>query len=327
MRCGRHKTLIKEFVSAGFEKIHIDTSMRLAGDEKNAELSDETIAQRGACLCEAAEKTYEDIFGKSSEVLYVLGSEVPVPGGTGAEEEALSVTSPEDFKRTYYAFEKAFKNKGLEKAFGRVMAFVVQPGVEFGVDEVQEYDGAKAADLMGCLSEYPGMAFEGHSTDYQTYKYLCRMARDGVRILKVGPELTFSLREALFALDMINKQLSPGEGFAEAMEKAMTGNPAYWEKYYGGTSSQQKLMRKFSYSDRWRYYAGDAAIKDAVNALFESMDEKQIPLPLLSQFLPKQYEIIRNRGVSFAAEELAKEHIKLVIDKYYRAVSGNEQVE
>ena len=250
---------------------------------------------------------------------------MPVPGGVGGEDETLSVTTPKDFKRTYSAFLDAFQKEGLEEAFSRVIAFVVQPGVEFGTDEVHEYDGEKAAALMACLKEYNGIAYEGHSTDYQTYESLKSIASDGVRILKVGPELTFALREALLALDMINKELSPGEGFMEAMENAMKGNTVHWEKYYRGTQEHKKLMRKYSYSDRWRYYAGDAAVKEAVDALFESFDKKRIPLPLISQFLPGQYETIRNRSTSFSAEELAKENIKFIIDKYYRAVSGDKQ--
>ena len=50
------------------------------------------------------------------------------------------------------------------------------------------------------LKEFPDICFEGHSTDYQTATDLYNMVTDGSAILKVGPALTYGLREALFSL-------------------------------------------------------------------------------------------------------------------------------
>ena len=50
--------LVRQFVLAGFTKIHLDTSMRVADDDLQARLSDEVIAERGARLCKAAEAAY-----------------------------------------------------------------------------------------------------------------------------------------------------------------------------------------------------------------------------------------------------------------------------
>lgn len=52
------------------------------------------------------------------------------------------------------------------------------------------------------------MVYEAHSTDYQTQTAYQELVRDHFAILKVGPALTFALREAIFALAQIEQELS-----------------------------------------------------------------------------------------------------------------------
>jgi len=312
--------LIREYVKAGYEKIHIDTSMKLASDRKDKILSDETIARRGARLCSVAEEAFEEAFGKKSDLVYVVGSEVPVPGGTTLGDDELHVTSPEDFRRTKEAFESAFMEKNIESVFSRVIAFVVQPGVEFSDDKIDEYNSEKAEKLIGELKKNTGLAFEGHSTDYQTAEKLKEMVLDGVRILKVGPELTYALREGLFAIDYMLEQFIEMGGFVEAIEKAMMDNPANWEKYYSGTEFEKKIKRKFSYSDRWRYYANEPEVEGAVIKMFNDFEDCDMPLNILSQFMPSQYGKVRNGEFAMKAEVLVEDKVKEVLDKYYSAV-------
>jgi len=312
--------LIEAYVKAGFEKIHIDTSMRLASDPIDQPLSDEVIARRGARLCKVAEQAYMAAFGKPSELIYVVGSEVPIPGGTQSAHEELTVTSPEAFEATYQAFKAAFESAGLDEAFERVAAVVVQPGVEFGDDSVDEYDREKAKTLMAKLKTFDHIVFEGHSTDYQTRKALKEMTEDGVCILKVGPELTFALREGLFALQFIENELNGEADFIGTLERLMLDQPGYWQKYFTGTEEQIALKRKYSYSDRWRYYASQQALKNQINLLFSSLDRKQIPLTLLSEFMPAQYIKVREGRLQNRCEELVKDKVKDIISKYHQAV-------
>jgi len=312
--------LIEAYVKAGFEKIHIDTSMRLASDPTDQPLSDEVIARRGARLCKVAERAYVDTFGKPSELIYVVGSEVPIPGGTQSAHEELTVTSPEAFEATYQAFKSAFGSAGLHEAFERVAAVVVQPGVEFGDDSVDEYDREKAKALMAKLKAFDHIVFEGHSTDYQTGKALKEMTEDGVCILKVGPELTFALREGMFALQFIENELNGKADFIGTLERLMIEQPGHWQKYFTGTEEQIALKRKYSYSDRWRYYASQQALKDQINLLFSSLDAKQIPLTLLSEFMPAQYIKVREGQLENRCEELVKDKVKDIIAKYHQAV-------
>ena len=202
--------LIRGYVLAGFAKIHIDTSMRVASDDQNARLPDSTIARRGAQLCGVAEVAfaeYQTAHPNAPKPVYVIGSEVPIPGGAQENEDSVTVTTPHDCEQTLAEFERAFAAHGLTDAWKRVIAVVVQPGVEFADESVIEYKRPAAAELMASLSSHPGLVFEGHSTDYQPRKCLREMVEDGIAILKVGPALTFALREGLFALEQIEREL------------------------------------------------------------------------------------------------------------------------
>ena len=165
--------LIRCYVGAGFTKIHIDTSMKVKSDDPDVRLSDEIIAGRGARLAQVAEETYKELLTREPDAIppvYIIGSEVPIPGGAvGSEDNGVQVTKVEDFKNTVAAFEKAFADAGLgDEVWDRVIGVVVQPGVEEKDSGCTEYDREKAKDLMASIKAFPGLVFEGHSTDYQT---------------------------------------------------------------------------------------------------------------------------------------------------------------
>ncbi len=65
------------------------------------------------------------------------------------------------------------------------------------------YGRTKSRGLSQLLESEPQFVFEAHSTDYQGESALAALVQDGFPILEVGPELTFVLREALCALDLI----------------------------------------------------------------------------------------------------------------------------
>ena len=191
----RARVMIQAYAQAGFTKFHLDTSMGCAGEAEA--LVDEITAGRAASLAKVAEAAV----GEGPGPVYVIGTEVPVPGGAQHALESLAVTRPESALRTVEVHRQAFKACGLERAFARAIAVVVQPGVEFGSTEVIAYQPEKARDLAASLAKMPGLVFEAHSTDYQSAASLKFLVRDGFAILKVGPWLTFALREALYGLD------------------------------------------------------------------------------------------------------------------------------
>ncbi|HYA25855.1 MAG TPA: class II D-tagatose-bisphosphate aldolase, non-catalytic subunit, partial [Terriglobales bacterium] len=199
--------LVRACVLAGYTKIHLDTSMRLGGDpgDFSSPLADEVISRRAADLCRAAEDAYQQLPPGSPAPLYVIGTEVPIPGGEVLDAQAPETTRPEDVARTLQLARESFEVRGLHTAWERVIALVVQPGVEFGDATVFPYMPDKARALSRFVDEHrhdkqwQGI-YEAHSTDYQSPAALRQMVRDHFAILKVGPWLTFAFREAVFAL-------------------------------------------------------------------------------------------------------------------------------
>ena len=315
--------LVRQCVLAGFSKIHLDTSMRLKDDGEK--LSDGLIASRAARLAAVSEKAHPErvrTHPGAPPPVYIIGSEVPVPGGS-ADEEGLVVTAPEHFTATYEAFKAAFAEAGLSDAFERVVGVVVQPGVEFSGEHVDVYDREAARALTDRLRQYGGLVFEGHSTDYQTRYKLREMVEDGIAILKVGPALTFYMREALFALVCIEKELELADPsrFKEILENAMVSHPENWSKYYHGSEQEQAFRRKYSLLDRSRYYLSDGAVKEAIQKLVRNINGNDIPESVISQYLPTAHFRLRAQGKGFTAEGLIKARIKDCIDDYLYATS------
>ncbi len=328
--------LIRHYVRAGFTKIHIDTSMKVNSDPADVRLSDEIIAGRGARLAKVAEETYKELLLQEPEAIppvYIIGSEVPIPGGAvGAEDNGVQVTRVEDFKNTVDAFRQAFTGAGLgEDVWERVIGVVVQPGVEEKDSGCTEYDRGKAKELMASIKEFPSLVFEGHSTDYQTKIKLRELVEDGVGILKVGPGLTFAMREGMFALEQIEKELLFGTDmqpskFAETLNAEMCRDDKYWKKHYQGTELEIRLKRKYSFSDRCRYYMPTPAVCEAADRLIGNLRTVGIPLNLLSQFMPIQYTKVREGELKNDPVELMEDRIINTIDEYLYATHQKDLI-
>lgn len=324
--------LVCSYVLAGFSKIHLDASMRLADDDPNIRLPDAVIARRAARLCRAAEKAFDEYLLANPQApapVYVVGSEVPVPGGAQENENSVSVTRPEDCEASLAAFRQAFQDEGAGKAWNRVIAIVVQPGVEFADESVIEYDRIAAQELTAWLKHHPGLVFEGHSTDYQPRECLRQMVEDGIAILKVGPALTFALREGLFALESIEQELYsvrdfPLSHFRAVLEQAMLEDQSQWTRYYHGSTAQKRYARAFSYSDRARYYLSNEKVCAAIAALLSNLDAVGIPMALLSQYLPKQYVKVHAGKLSLCAGDILIDHVGDCVDDYLYAVLGTD---
>lgn len=320
------ETLVYDYVIAGFTKIHLDTSMKL-GDDSEESLSDEIIAERGARLALKAAEAYEERLKIEPDALhpvYIIGSEVPIPGGAQEHEEIVTVTKPEAFRKTVRLFEQAFIKKGLKQEWHQVIAVVVQPGVEFGDAQIHEYDHSKAMHLISAIDDFPNLVFEGHSTDYQTMKCLKAMVEDGIAILKVGPAMTFALREMLFALALIESELMPiygkeVSGFRDSLEKVMREHPENWMNHYHGSDEEINFAKRYSFSDRVRYYFATETVEKSIQKLLSNLENVSIPLTLLSQYVPIQYQKIREGALKNNAHEILIDGIITELDHYYYA--------
>ena len=282
---GKAEAMVTAYVWAGFTKIHLDASMGCAGEP--AALDDETIAIRAARLAKAAEKAARTT-GAALPV-YIIGTEVPAPGGVDHAISELKPTEAAAARRTIEVHRDIFAREGLTEAFGRVIAAVVQPGVEFGSQNVVAYAPEKSKGLTGLLDEQPSLVYEAHSTDYQSRAALTALVANGFPILKVGPGLTFALREAFYGLDLIASEMVAGYGerpLARTMESVMLAEPGHWHSHYHGTEANLYLQRHYSYSDRIRYYWTNTIAVAAVDRLRNALTGVVIPETLMRQFLP-----------------------------------------
>ena len=312
--------LVRAYVQAGYQKIHIDTSMGCADDPKG-QLNLETTTRRAVRLCKAAEETYKNTFHNESDLVYVFGSEVPTPGGQQTESVEIEVTKPEDAERTIEMTFNHLKNERLEKTLERVIGFVVQPGVEFGDHAIFEYQRTKALPLSSLISPARNFVFEAHSTDYQTRQKLKEMVEDHFAILKVGPALTYAMREAIFALAYIEEAIlgqydKKKSEIIEKIDAEMRTNPEFWVKHYAGTENDLQLSRKFSFLDRVRYYWGEQNIQNALQSMLNNLTRTGIPASLLSQFFPYEYENTRNIGLQVTPNLLIQLRITRVLEDY-----------
>lgn len=326
------KEMVRQYVAAGYTKIHLDTSMRVADDDRNQPLSVYTVARRGAELMKVCEETYQQLLKSDPHAMhpvFIIGSEVPIPGGAQVEEEMM-VTRPEDFASTVKAYTEVFNEYGIGDLMKYVIAVVVQPGVEFGDADVHMYDRYAARELSAKLADFPDFVFEGHSTDYQSPMALKQMVEDGIAILKVGPALTFAAREALYALAHIEQEIiedaSKRSNLIQVIEDVMMENTKNWAKYYNGSELDKALKRKYSYSDRSRYYMGDARIEAAIEVLFANIRSVEVPMGMLHQYMPLQYRKVRDGVVKMDPKALVIAAVTGVCDDYNYATKHNYQI-
>jgi D-tagatose-1,6-bisphosphate aldolase subunit GatZ/KbaZ len=328
------RVMVADYVRAGFTKIHLDASMRCADDAGDASrpLTDEIVSARAAELCQAAEEAYRGLSRGSDAPLYVIGTEVPIPGGEHGGAPAPEVTRIKDLKRTLDVAKKVFRQRGLNSAWERVIAVVVQPGVEFGDETVFPYDARNTKALSRFITQNWTGVYEAHSTDYQTVEALRQLVQDHFAILKVGPWLTFAFREAVFALEAIEREwlsMRPGATLSclqAAVEKVMVENPVFWKNYYRGDAKALRLARKYSYSDRVRYYWPQPAVASALRQLIDNLTANAAPTSLLSQYLPNQAEAVRRGELENRPAELLRHKLLEVLNQYAYACGMRQEI-
>lgn len=313
-------TMIEAYARAGYGKLHLDCSMSCADDAEL--LGDAVIAKRAARLACAAESALDE---RAARPVYIIGTEVPAPGGMGAGH-AIVPTATASVLETWHAHKQAFKQAGLTDAFARVVAIVVQPGLDFGNEDVVRFAPGEAAALAETVLALDGAVYEAHSTDYQDPESFDALVRMHFAIMKVDPAATFALREAVYALESIARELPGWEAHysvRSALEAAMLANPAHWASHYAGDPEQQAYLRHFSYSDRLRYYWTEPTVAAAVAGLFGFLDAHKLPLPLISQFLPHHVRAISDDDLTTTAAALCSAHVRLALTPYADACGSH----
>jgi D-tagatose-1,6-bisphosphate aldolase subunit GatZ/KbaZ len=318
---------IEAYAAAGFKKIHLDTSMPLGDDPVPLDVA--LSAERAAELCKAAEDTYKNENGKGDPPIYVVGTEVPIPGGAHEKLDGVAPTPIEEVRQTLDVTKSAFEKIGLSDVWERVVAVVVQPGVEFSDDSVVDYSREKASGLSAFIEDVPLIVFEAHSTDYQPKEALAELVEDHFAILKVGPWLTYALREAVFALAIMEKEWLGHRkdielsNIIEVLEREMLAKPEYWQKHYHGDDAHLALSRRYSYSDRIRYYWTNKSVENSLDKLIDNLTRFPVSESLISQYLPQQYYAVRNEGLNSNPVSLIYHKIMKVLELYSEAVKSD----
>jgi D-tagatose-1,6-bisphosphate aldolase subunit GatZ/KbaZ len=137
--------------------------------------------------------------------------------------------------------------------------------------------------------------------------------------------LTFAMREALFALAAIEAELLPAHACSRlpaVVEARMLALPEQWAGYYTGSAEEQALARRYSYSDRMRYYWSDPEIEAGVATLLEGLADRGIPDPLVSAYLPAQYRRVRAGELPRSPRALVVDRVRDVLRTYAAAVTA-----
>jgi D-tagatose-1,6-bisphosphate aldolase subunit GatZ/KbaZ len=306
------RDMVRAYVEAGFAKIHLDASMACADDRG---LSESAIAERAADLCAVAESARG-----TREIVYVIGAEVPIPGGETQALDALAVTRPEAAARTFELHRSAFAKRGIGDAMAGVVGLVVQPGVDMGNDQVFGFDRSKAATLSAAALDIPGVVYEAHSTDFQSEAALADLVASHFAILKVGPSLTFAFREAVVAMAAIEERLGVAAPSAvlAAIAAAMDENPRHWRGYVAA-DGRQELMKLYGLSDRIRYYWPEPKVEAALQALIANIDSARVPPGLVSQFVG---EMLLDDDAAPLSQRIIQTKVGAVVAKYRRACAS-----
>ncbi|WP_210529029.1 class II D-tagatose-bisphosphate aldolase non-catalytic subunit [Rubellimicrobium arenae] len=266
--------MIRAYARAGFTKIHLDCSEGCAGEP--AQLSDAETVPRAALLARAAIETVP-----AETLVFVVGTEVPPPGGARVGEHGIAPTQPQAARATLDAHMEAFRN------LGRIGGLVVQPGVEFGAMDIHRLPMDRDPRLREAVAHHEGVVLEAHSTDYQHPEVFPRLAELGFAFQKVGPALTFAWREAVYALDGLARLAGWGAGtLPDTMEALMLSDPRYWVRHLSEDAGDLRVQRHVSYADRIRYYWPRPEAQAALTRLREVLSGRVLPDPLLLQGVP-----------------------------------------
>ena len=304
---------VVECVNAGFEKIYLESGELTESGQ---------IAALQADLCRAAENAFERAGTGKGQPYYVLGTLF-----TAADENKQ--LKPEEIVDSVTAIwkagKKAFQAAGLEDAWQRVIALAVQPEMGYTDYEVKPYQSETALGLKQLSEKYGRFVYEVPSADYQPSLSVERLHADRFAILGIGPELTFTMREALFSLAMLENEWMIGKPGARLsnliveLDKAMQLDPQGWRDVYKGNGFEQLLARKYSCRDLSRNYWQERDVEAAVEQLMKNLVQNPPPLPILRQFFAGGYELAGDTLGGNWPEELLIRKIQNVIEPYINA--------
>ena len=318
------EVMVEAYVAAGFRKIHLDCSMACRGDAEP--LPEAEIVRRAVRLCQAAEAVHAQAGGEAP--VYVIGTEVPVPAAPPKPSTASPSPRRAAAKATIEAHRQAFVAAGLERAWQRVIASVVQPGVEFDHHSVIDYQPDKAARLERGHHRRAGHGVRGALDRLPDTR---RTERAGPRSFRhpqgrARPHLRAARSVVGTGCDRarMDRGIAPGRPARGGAGSACARQPGYWQRYYHSRDHALTIDLQYSLSDRIRYYWPDPAIEQARQRLFDNLRANPPPMPLISQFMPHALHALRTGNATADPLSLTIAHISATLDDYDHACNDHD---
>lgn len=103
------------------------------------------------------------------------------------------------------------------------------------------------------------------------------------------------------------------------VDDVLLDEPKYWKSYYGDKHSTIINNLHYSFSDRIRYYWSEPRIQNAFNLLISNLRANPIPLSMLSQYMPKQYQKVSEGIIDLEPTTLVIDKIQEVVEMYSKA--------
>ena len=100
----------------------------------------------------------------------------------------------------------------------------------------------------------------------------------------------------------------------------------HWQNYYQGSLEDQAISRAYSFLDRCRYYMAVPEVVAARNRLIQNLSHGEIPLCMLSQYMPTQYFRVRAGELPNEAEAILLDKIGDRVDRYLYATKNNGEL-
>ena len=291
--------LFKDCINAKFNKIHIDTGIKL---KKDSSLSKKIIIER-------CKKIYNSVNKKKlNHIKFVFGTEVPVAGGGGGNKMLL--TSLKAIKKDIEEYKKIRKRFSL----------VVEPGLNFTNNKVYKLN-MKNFKQKYILSKKDKFSFEAHSTDFQQYKSLKKLVKNNFLYLKIGPELTFNFMKAVLYMQSLEKKFFNGRksNIQNNISSIMDKKKIYWKNYYKGKKKVIENLKFNSFLDRSRYYWNEKKIIQSLSILKKNINKLKNKDIFINKKISKNSLLKINRIKFSNYDIIVYSFLEKIFKKYYKA--------
>ena len=207
----------------------------------------------------------------------------------------------------------------------RILAVRLDIGRGHDGETVFPFSKAVFEDVLDQSNDHFPNLLGAEHIDHQPRSVLNALIKAHFAYMRVGSEFTYVMREAIFSLAMMENETlqgKPGVYLSNLMvelDKAMQFSPDQWSAYYQGNGFEQLLSRKYSLHDRSRFFWGEADVQEAWARLFQNLVSYPIPLTVLRQFMPDQYEHVIYGEIENTPEALVLDKLRGNIKRYATA--------